>query len=635
MKLPVVLLSLFLGGFATLAVHAESPSRIETIPFTSEILAENKIGLDLERDAMVYLPPGYDEAPDTRFPVIYYLHNFWWSNAQLFEDGVVQATFDRAIANGVIRPFILVAADYTSPTTGSFYPNSPVTGRMQDYTIEEVVPLIDSRYRTIPHRDGRGVTGDFVGAYGAMRFAMFRPDIFGTVYGLHPVATGEGPTPGVHFPNWELIHGAKSFADLAGHGREEVFVTMAQDFAPNVNRPPLFADFMMEPNQAGDLVVHHENYHELNNAFLLNRMAGDYVENLRSLNGIKFDWGRFDQTYSHVHSNRQFCRLLFELGVEVEAEEYQGNTWEHNWTEYGRVYTSLLPFFERHLASEPAAAAELRERSARYTEALREESLEGVLALTTVDALVLPEYQPPLDSASLIASYYTQFFATTETKSVIRETERVEQFGDHWMEIGHFSHRYRLGEAEPFDYVGKYMTWWRRDSDGVLRMVANIWGASEWVDAKDLAVAEVERTSSAPARPSTPAELAYAERAAFVYDAVRVGDAKKQLTTYRDDAIYMTYYDPPYVGKGAITDYFTAHYDPDNFGPSELEIAPYRFIDLGDYLLVHGRYRVGWTQDDGDYHIRGKGLALWSKNGEGPMMNYRQMINHDMPPTKQ
>ncbi len=630
MKLPVLLTFLLFGCFAALAAAASSPSRVVTEEFTSEILAENKIGLDLERNAMVYLPPGYDDDLKARFPVIYFLHNFWWSNAQMFEDGVVQATFDRAIANGVIRPFILVAADYTSPTIGSFYPNSPVTGRMQDYTIEEVVPLIDSRYRTIPNRDGRGITGDFVGAYGALRFAMFRPDVFGTVYGLHPVATGEGPAPRVTFSDWELIHGAESFADLAGHGREEVFVTMAQDFLPNVNRPPLYADFLMEPNETGDLVVNHESYRNLNDAFLLNRFAGDNVDNLRSLNGIKFDWGRFDQTYSHVHRNRQFCRLLVEFGVDVEAEEYQGNTWEKNWTEYGRVYSNLLPFFARHLVWEPEGAAEVRERSQEYADAISTESLRAVQDMTATDALVLPEYQPPLDTPEMVGSYYTQFFAHTETEKLIRETEQVEQFGDHWMEIGTFHHRYRLAGNDPFDYVGKYTTWWRRNGSGELEIVGNIWGASSWVDAADLAVAEIERPGSAPVEPQTATEHAYVERADYVFEAVKAGDAKKQLKVYRDDAIYMTYYDPPYVGKGAITAYFMAHYDPENFGPSELEIV----IDLGDYLLVHGRYRVGWTQEDGDYYIRGKGLALWDKNGEGPMMNYRQMINHDMPPTK-
>lgn len=633
MKLPTFV-SFLLGCVLTVSGSAASPSRIVTEEFTSEILAENKIGLDLERNAMVYLPPGYDDKPDTHYPVIYYLHNFWWSNAQLFEDGVVRATFDRAIAKGVIRPFILVAADYTSPTTGSFYPNSPVTGRMQDYTIEEVVPLIDSRYRTIPNRDARGITGDFAGAYGALRFAMFRPDVFGTVYALHPVATGEGPSPGVTFPDWARIHAAESFDDLAGHGREEVFVTMAQDFLPNANRPPLFADFMMEPNEAGELEVHHENYRNLNNAFLLDRIAGDYVENLRSLNGIGLDWGRFDPTYAHVYSNRRFMRLLVELGVEVEAEEYQGGTWEKNWTEYGRVYSDLLPFFERHIVWESVGGAEVRRQSARFTAAVKNESLAQLQDIHAADALVMPEYQPPLETENDIGGYYTMWSDATETHQFERSPQRMEAYGEYWLEIGQFTHRFTLRDGEPFDYVGKYSTWWKRDEAGRLKIFVNMWGASSWTDAEQLDIGEITTTNASPLRPNTPLEHAYLEKSAFVSKAVRHGDATKQLTVYHDDAIYMTYYDLPYIGKQAIARYFHAHYDPEVFGPSELEINAHRVIDLGDHMLVFGRYHVGWEQDDGDYHIRGKTLSLWTKEADEPKMIYRQMVNHDMPPTK-
>lgn len=631
---PPSFISFLLGCVLAVTSWATTPSRVVTEEFTSEVLADNKIGLDLERNAMVYLPPGYDDDPDAHYPVIYYLHNFWWSNAQMFEDGVVQSTFDRAISNGVIHPFILVAADYTSPTTGSFYPNSPVTGRMEDYTIEEVVPLIDSRYRTIANRDGRGISGDMAGAYGALRFAMLRPDVFGTVYALHPVATGEGPTPGVTFPDWALIHDAESFGDLAGHGREEIFVTMAQDFLPNVNRPPLYADFMMEPNTAGELEVHHENYRNLNDAFLLDRIAGDHVENLRSLNGIGIDWGRFDPTYAHVYSNRRFMRLLVELGVEVEAEEYQGGTWEKNWTEHGRVYGDMLPFFARHLDFESAGAAEVRRRSAEFTIAMRNESTSKLQSMHVADALVLPEYQPPLETAADIETYYARWGEATETHKFTRNAKRVEQYGDYWLEIGNFAHRFSLRDGSPFDYVGKYSTWWKRDAAGQLKIFANMWGASSWIDAAQLDVGTVTTMNSPPLQPATPLEHAYLEKAAFVSDAVRHGDATKQLTIYHDDAIYMTYYDPPYIGKQAIARYFYAHYDPEVFGPSELEIAAHRMIDLGEHMLVLGRYHVGWVQEGGDYHIRGKTLSLWTKEDNEPQMIYRQMVNHDMPPTK-
>lgn len=629
MKTPKCILSfLFLTALAT-AAQGASPSAVVTEEFTSEVLADNLIGLDLDRSISVYLPPGYEEG-EAHYPVIYYLHNFWWSNAQMFADESVQATLDRAIANGVIAPFILVAADYSTPTTGGFYANSPVSGRMQDYTLEEVVPLIDARYRTISNRDGRGITGEMAGAYGALRFAMLRPDVFGTVYALHPVATGEGPAPGVTFPDWERIHAAESFSDLEGLGREEIFVTMAQDFLPNVNRPPLYADFMKEPNVAGELVTNHENYRKLNNAFLLDRLVPNYVKNLRSLNGIKMDWGRFDSTFAHVYSNRHFVRLLVELGVEVEAEEYQGGAWDQNWTEFGRVYSDLLPFFARHLAFEEDGAEAVREGSAGYTAMVREETWEKLDKLYLNDAMVLPEYHAPLEIRADVAAYYTRWGEAVETLEFNRDAHRVEKFGDYWLETGSFAHRFALREEAPFDYVGKYATWWRRDAAGDLKIFANSWSANTWVDSEQFDIGAITTKNSPSLQASTPLEHAYAEKAALLYDAVKRGDAAKQLTQYHEDAIYMTYNDEPFVGKKEVTEYFEAHYDPDVFGPTELEIAPHRLIDFGDHVLVLGRYYVGWNQEDGDYFIRGKALTLWTKDEAGPNQIYRQMVNHDM-----
>jgi hypothetical protein len=66
--------------------------------------------------------------------------------------------------------------------------------------------------------------------------------------------------------------------------------------------------------------------------------------------GIKFDWGRYDPTFAHVHSNRELTRELDELGIEHEAEEYRGLPWDKYWTpDGGRMTEEVLPFFARRL----------------------------------------------------------------------------------------------------------------------------------------------------------------------------------------------------------------------------------------------------------------------------------------------
>jgi S-formylglutathione hydrolase FrmB len=332
----------------TLPSLAAPGSVIETKTLESTILRENRIGLNPVRRIKVYLPPGYAQSK-ARYPVIYMLHSINWDNERMFAPGTgAQPTFDRAIADGVIRPFIFVAPDYTTPGPGSLFANSSTTGRFEDHTLQEVIPFIDAHYRTLANAESRAITGDFMGAYGALRYAFRHPDVFSVVYAMHPVGTGSGIEPLFQRPDWARLNAAKSPADLQGDPYGPVFLAMIQTFLPNPQRPPLYCDFMVDVRD-GNRTLNAENVRRVEEGFFLENIAAQERENLRKLRGIKFDWGRYDPTYAHVHSNREFTRDLDELGIEHEAEEFRGLPWDKYWNEGGRVYTEVLPFFARRL----------------------------------------------------------------------------------------------------------------------------------------------------------------------------------------------------------------------------------------------------------------------------------------------
>lgn len=340
-------LAMFLASIMA-PVTAAPASVIETKYLDSTILKENRIGLNPVRRIKVYLPPGYARSK-TRYPVIYWLHSINWDNERMFAPGTAaQPTFDRAIASGVIRPFIMVAPDYTTSGPGSMFANSSTAGRFEDHTIQEVIPFIDSQYRTLAKPESRAITGDFMGAYGALRYAFRHPDVFSVVYGMHPVGTGSGVEPLFQRPDWTLLNNARSAEDLRGDQFGPVFLAMIQTFLPNPQRPPLYCDFMVDVRD-GQRTVNVENVRRVEAGFFLENIAEQERDNLRKLRGIKFDWGRYDPTYAHVHSNREFTRDLDELGIEHEAEEYRGLPWDKYWNDDGRVYTEVLPFFARRL----------------------------------------------------------------------------------------------------------------------------------------------------------------------------------------------------------------------------------------------------------------------------------------------
>ena len=210
-------------GFAFLsavpAFSDSAKSQVVERELRSENIAHNKAGTDPVRKLLVYLPAGYDESSSQRYPVIYFLPNPFEDNYRFdFDHRDAQGLFDRAIAKGVIQKFILVAVDMNTLLGSSWYVNSSATGNWEDFMIQELVPYIDVNFKALPSRDSRGIAGIFIGGYGAIRFGMRHPDVFGSVYAMHPVGTGTGVRVSAAIPNWDVLVSAKSMDDVKKDG---------------------------------------------------------------------------------------------------------------------------------------------------------------------------------------------------------------------------------------------------------------------------------------------------------------------------------------------------------------------------------------------------------------------------------
>jgi hypothetical protein len=354
-----LLIAVALAAFSAFSSFGETAkSQVVDRELTSKNFAGNKIGISPVRKMAVYLPAGYDGSA-ARYPVIYFLPTPFESYRVPFDKRYAQVLFDRAIAAGVIDKFILVSVDMTTPIGSSWYVNSPVTGNWEDFMIQELVPYMDANFRTLPNRNSRGIAGDFMGGYGAIRFGMKYPDVFGSVYALHPVGTGSGLKVMDSLPDWGLLANAKSLDDVKKDGFSQIFTSIFQAHLPNVEKPPLFIDLSAQ-RVDGQLVIDSKLMERLRNNFFLESMIPQYADNLKSLRGLKIDWARSDLNQDHVYSNQAFTHKLNEFGIVHEAEEYNGTWGEPNWGTDGRISTEVLPFFARHLDFEEGAKASLR-----------------------------------------------------------------------------------------------------------------------------------------------------------------------------------------------------------------------------------------------------------------------------------
>ena len=127
----------------------------------------------------IYLPPCYDEKTDQRYPVLYLLHGQTYTDDQWIRLGAVDVA-DNLILSGESVPFIIVFPD-------DRYWNLPPAPGFGQRLVDELVPYVDSSYRTLSDRNHRAIGGLSRGAGWALHLGLTRWDLFGTI-GLHSLA---------------------------------------------------------------------------------------------------------------------------------------------------------------------------------------------------------------------------------------------------------------------------------------------------------------------------------------------------------------------------------------------------------------------------------------------------------------
>ncbi|GAB3221311.1 alpha/beta hydrolase [Spirosoma arcticum] len=130
----------------------------------------------LRLKATVLLPNSYQTQPTKRYPVFYLLHGHTGN----FTSWLDYARFSPPYADDYQT--IVVLADGGN----SFYVNwdGQTDGkphRWEDAVAQDLVPFIDSSYRTLPTARHRGIGGLSMGGYGALLLGLKHPDLFSVV----------------------------------------------------------------------------------------------------------------------------------------------------------------------------------------------------------------------------------------------------------------------------------------------------------------------------------------------------------------------------------------------------------------------------------------------------------------------
>ncbi|HTY88027.1 MAG TPA: alpha/beta hydrolase-fold protein [Candidatus Acidoferrum sp.] len=174
------------------------------------------------RRCFVYTPPDYASNPTMRYPVVYLQHGAGEDERGWSTQGRVNFILDNLIAEGKARPMIVVmdngggsalfapgardgrgpgpagtigaatgtntpagtnapaiaSAGTNQPPGGRFGLMNAATGRFASTLLTEIIPMVDSTYRTIPDREHRAMAGLSMGAFQTFQIVLNHPDTF-------------------------------------------------------------------------------------------------------------------------------------------------------------------------------------------------------------------------------------------------------------------------------------------------------------------------------------------------------------------------------------------------------------------------------------------------------------------------
>jgi enterochelin esterase-like enzyme len=140
--------------------------------------------LNSVRRLTVYVPPAYERDRDTRYPVLYLFHGANADENAWYRLGRANIILDNLLAAGKAKPFIVVMPfGYGVPPSGPSAPGEN-TAKFGKDLLDDVIPFVESKYRTIADREHRAIVGLSMGGGQALTIGLNNLDRFSYVGGF-------------------------------------------------------------------------------------------------------------------------------------------------------------------------------------------------------------------------------------------------------------------------------------------------------------------------------------------------------------------------------------------------------------------------------------------------------------------
>jgi enterochelin esterase-like enzyme len=130
------------------------------------------------RRAFVYTPAEYEKNPNKKYPVLYLQHGWGEDETAWSVQGHANLIMDNLIAEGKIKPFIIVMTYGMTNDTKPGGIRSFNYNAFQTVLVDELIPYVDANFRTIAAKDSRAMAGLSMGGMETHMITLARPEVF-------------------------------------------------------------------------------------------------------------------------------------------------------------------------------------------------------------------------------------------------------------------------------------------------------------------------------------------------------------------------------------------------------------------------------------------------------------------------
>lgn len=144
-----------------------------------------------QRRMFIYTPPGYDQNPNKKYPVMYLLHGGGGDEEVWLSRGRANYIIDNLIAAGKAEPMIVVITNGDVNNVGAPLDRSAfvqkkdntgigamAAGKFEKSLVTEVLPYIEKNYRVMADASHRAITGFSMGGYQTQNITNANPAMF-------------------------------------------------------------------------------------------------------------------------------------------------------------------------------------------------------------------------------------------------------------------------------------------------------------------------------------------------------------------------------------------------------------------------------------------------------------------------